>query len=93
MSAPHSRPPMEHDLKVWPPFYEAIADGTKTFEVRRDDRGFQAGDTLWLREWTTGGGYSGRECRVEVTYLLGGLWPGLQDGFVVMAIKLVGISA
>lgn len=40
-----------HDLRTWPVYFEAVAAGTKTFEVRWDDRGFQAGDTVLLREW------------------------------------------
>lgn len=39
-----------HVLKTLPQYYERLADGTKTFEVRRDDRGFQTGDVLDLRE-------------------------------------------
>lgn len=42
---------MIHELKVQPPFFERLIDGTKTFEVRRDDRGFQRGDVLRLNEW------------------------------------------
>lgn len=45
-----------HELKVWPEFYERIIDGSKTFEVRKDDRGYQAGDVLRLREWRPAGG-------------------------------------
>lgn len=46
---------MIHELKVWPDYYERLADGSKTFEVRKDDRGYQTGDTLWLREWKPSG--------------------------------------
>lgn len=38
----------EHHLKTVDPYYHAIADGTKTFEVRKDDRGFKVGDILHL---------------------------------------------
>lgn len=40
-----------HDLKVWPQYYKRLADGTKTFEIRNNDRGYQSGDKLILREW------------------------------------------
>lgn len=40
---------MEHKLKILPEYFEAVKSGSKTFEVRKDDRGFQAGDTLFLQ--------------------------------------------
>lgn len=42
---------MHHELKILPPFFEAMVDGRKNFEIRKDDRGFQAGDTVTLREY------------------------------------------
>lgn len=42
---------MKHDLKIWPQYYCRVADGSKTFEVRENDRGFQPGDTVVLKEW------------------------------------------
>lgn len=42
---------MKHELKIWPQYYCRVADGTKTFEVRENDRGFQPGDTVILKEW------------------------------------------
>ena len=42
---------MRHDLKIWPQFYCRVADGSKTFELRNNDRAFQSGDTIVLREW------------------------------------------
>ena len=42
---------MHHELKILPPYFEAVLDGRKTFEIRKDDRGFQAGDAVTLREY------------------------------------------
>lgn len=49
----------EHILKCWPNSYAAIAAGVKCFEWRRDDRGFECGDVLVLREWDPGPGVTG----------------------------------
>jgi hypothetical protein len=40
-----------HKVKCWPSYFDAVARGDKTFEVRYDDRGYQAGDTIVLCEW------------------------------------------
>lgn len=42
---------MHHDLKIWPIHFARILDGTKTFEIRENDRYFQPGDTVTLQEW------------------------------------------
>lgn len=38
----------EHVLKVAPEYWPALVDGSKTFEVRRNDRAYQKGDVLVL---------------------------------------------
>jgi hypothetical protein len=85
-----------HDLKTWPEYFDAVASGVKTFEIRRDDgRRFEVGDVLRLREWRPGrvnwpkatwGVYTGREVRVRVTFALRGPAFGVERGFVALAI-------
>lgn len=74
----------EHELKVWPEFFDALLDGTKPFDVREvRDRDFAIGDVLELREWDPGRcrdagsivdgvdmRYTGRTLRSRVTYVL-----------------------
>jgi len=80
-----------HDLKCWPDFFQAIWDGLKTFEIRKNDRDYQAGDILIDREYIKRTNtYTGRIIEAEVTYLLGGLWPGLAKDYVCMAINVIG---
>ena len=42
---------MKHELKIWPQYFERVRDGSKTFEIRKNDRGFQFGDEVVLREY------------------------------------------
>jgi hypothetical protein len=68
-----------HELKSWPEFFTAVESGEKTFELRRNDRNYQVGDVLVLREWKPNihgddeGEYTGRSCRRRVTYVMEGL--------------------
>lgn len=94
-----------HDLKCWPPFFQAVVDGTKTFELRKDDRHYRVGDILLLREWEPvgtairargvldplSGVYTGRRHAVRVTYRLlpNEMMPGLTAGYTVLAITNV----
>ena len=77
--------PFTHDLKIWPDFFGPVEDRTKTFEVRRNDRNFQIGDYLCLREWWDGH-YTGRFLYMEITYVLPGGLFGVEAGYVVMGI-------
>jgi len=42
---------VKHELKIWPQYYEAVANGSKTFELRKNDREFQKGDEVVLKEY------------------------------------------
>ena len=78
----------DHELKVWPEYFHKLQPGEKTFEVRRDDRGFQKGDVLWLREYDPKQirGYTGNATYARIDYILTGGQFGIEPGFVVMAL-------
>lgn len=40
-----------HELKTWPQYFEATWRGDKPFEIRYEDRGYQKGDKVVLREF------------------------------------------
>lgn len=81
---------MKHKLKTWPDYYHEVISGKKPFEVRYNDRNFQVGDTLSLLEWSPEfEDYTGKQCDFEVTYILEGGAFGIEEGYVVMAIKEV----
>lgn len=78
-----------HELKTWPEFFQYVWTGLKKFELRIDDRAYRAGDILLLQEWTILNGYTGREIKAKVTYLMSGL--GLQQDYVVMSIDILDL--
>lgn len=78
-----------HNLKTWPVYFAALHDGTKTFELRRDDRGYEVGDTLRLREWDVDTEYSGEEVTRTVTYILRNM-DSVPTGFCIMALAPIG---
>lgn len=79
-----------HDLKCWREPFQAVVDKRKTFEFRRDDRGFCVGDQLCLDEYDPSQpgnlGYTGRSAIFEVTYILHGGRFYVPTGYVVMSI-------
>ncbi len=48
---PRVASPVVHELKCGPRYFPRLVDGSKTFEIRRDDRGYQAGDLLVIRSF------------------------------------------
>lgn len=80
---------MKHTLKLQQPFFDAVADGKKTFEIRSNDRGFQTGDEVEFREYENGRGHTGRVFSAKVGYLLSG-W-GLESGYVAFSVESVGM--
>lgn len=79
---------MVHLLKIWPEFFELVFRGVKTFEVRKNDRGFGVADTLVLREWNpVTEEYTGRACVKSVVHVMEGGTFGLKVGYVAMSIE------
>lgn len=74
-----------HELKTWPEPFQAMWVGHKLFEFRKNDRDFNVGDLLNLREWDKEKGYSGRAIKAEVTWILKDGF-GLPDGYCIMSI-------
>lgn len=74
-----------HKLKIQDRFYEAIEAGFKTFEVRKDDRGFKRGDFV---EFTTLDGKP-REGRWLIDYKLTheDFPDGVPEGYCVFGLK------
>lgn len=80
-----------HELKTWPEPFQAILEGKKKFEYRLNDRDYQVGDELILKEFRpneknpNASRYTGRVLRAVVTYILKDAF-GVPNGFVVMSL-------
>lgn len=75
-----------HDLKTLPEYFQAVCDGRKTFEIRKNDRNFKEGDILNLWEWSEDTGYTKRVVFRRVTYILKEQ-PYVPEGYVCMGIR------
>ncbi|MDC7288518.1 DUF3850 domain-containing protein [Blautia schinkii] len=73
-----------HKIKILPEYFGQVATvggGKKRFEIRKNDRDYQVGDTVTLQEWEPDSGYTGNEITIQIGYLLKdcpeyGLLPG-----------------
>lgn len=81
-----------HTLKTVSRYFYAVKRGEKTFEVRRNDRAFQTGDTLKLVEVGEDGKYvdpfpgDQRALMFRITYLLQGGQFGIEPGYCVLGL-------
>lgn len=75
-----------HLLKCVPPFFADVLYGVKTFEIRKNDRDYQLGDFLFLREYiSTTNKYTNRLCLAKIIYITN--WEQKSD-FVVMGLEI-----
>lgn len=77
-----------HNLKILNNFADAVVAGDKTFEIRKNDRGYQKGDYIIFQavdEKETKNPHAINERAYRITYVLNG-W-GLKKGYVALGIK------
>lgn len=73
-----------HKLKLAKMFFEDVRLGRKSFELRKNDRDYQIGDILELREMDNGEP-TGRVIEKEITYILEG-FAGLKEDYCILAL-------
>ena len=74
-----------HILKIKPEYFQAQAEGKKNFEIRKNDRNFNVGDELWLREYDPiAEAYTEKSLVVKVTYITSYMQ---QKDYVVLGTK------
>lgn len=83
----------KHYLKTWPKYFDAVARGEKTFELRADDRDYKVGDILVLQRFDPKTSeYTGAEIDKRITYILRGTqFAGVAPGYCVLALGEVSL--
>jgi hypothetical protein len=77
-----------HRLKTIEPFFSDIEKGSKSFEIRKDDRvpKFKVGDLLCLDQYVNGV-LTGRAIFKEIQYILRDAPEfGLKEGFCIIGL-------
>lgn len=91
---------MIHVRKVLPEYFNALQEGTKRFELRREDPDaprFAVGDYLALNEYDPGRHaaledlYTGRCLLFEIGYVLRN-YDGLEEDYVILGLKTTPLS-
>jgi len=83
---------MKHHLRSYPEYFEATIHGNKTHELRADTDGgpFAVGDSIVLQEYDPKTSmYTGRECKVSITYMSPMPKPWLKEGYSLLSIHLI----
>lgn len=81
-----------HTVKTWPEYYSAVEDGSKPFEVRKNDRDYQVEDGLVLAEYDPQTEqFSKRMTSKTITYVLGDE-RFVKKGYVILGLQEFGLQ-
>jgi hypothetical protein len=77
-----------HKLKCWPEYFKDLSSGSKTFDIRYNDRNFQVGDLIDMCEFSPAKEeYTGESLTFKISYKLdGGKW-GLKQDFCCLGLE------
>ena len=77
-----------HELKIHPEHFKNVVSGDKKHEIRdNEDRNFNVGDTLLLREWEPSlKVYTGLAFDVKITYI-SRVTMGIPDNISIMSVE------
>lgn len=84
---------IEHDIGIWPQHYDHVRMGDKPFELRKNDRCYQKGDSLVMRVYEPKTRkYLSEQLfpplHAEVTYVLSASIFGLRDNYVALGTRM-----
>jgi hypothetical protein len=86
-----------YELKSWPQLFQAMWDGRKNHDLRRnDDRQFAEGDILYLLEFDPDlQQYTGRRITAEITYITSSAQPcalyhaALNNDYCILSVHVL----
>ena len=78
--------PKVHQIRLAANYYDDVAAGRKTFELRKNDRGYGVGHILEMMEFREGRN-TGRVIHADVVYMLED-YAGLQEGYCILGIRV-----
>ena len=76
----------QHELKIVASDYEDVISGKKSFELRKNDRGYKQGDSLKMLEFKDGK-HTGRMIDADIIYMLED-YTGLTEGYCILGIRV-----
>lgn len=76
-----------HDVKLGTTFFDDVKTGRKTFELRKNDRGYKEGDIIVMHEYKDGT-TTGRTIEKKIVYMLED-FTGLEDGYCILGLREV----
>ena len=76
----------QHELKIVASYYEDVISGKKSFELRKNDRGYKQGDSLKMLEFKDGK-HTGRTIDADIIYMLED-YTGLTEGYCILGIRV-----
>ena len=76
-----------NELKIQPKYFTEVLYKRKNFELRKDDRNYQVGDLITLREYENGT-YTGREIKnLPINFILRDCPEyGLKEGYCILGL-------
>ena len=82
-----------HVLKIQPKYFKEVLNHRKNFEIRKDDRNYQVGDLIELREYENGA-YTGRKIsNLLIEYILRDCPEyGLQEGYCILGFRTLMVD-
>lgn len=79
-----------HEIKIAAMYYEDVVSGKKSFELRKNDRGYKQGDKLIMLEFKDGK-HTGRIVNADIVYTLED-YAGLAEGYCILGIQVTNYN-